>query len=60
MEQFKVGTDDLPSMVKKNVTAVVASVSSTEAFPMVGLALQPEVPMAVAASIHSRKVGEEC
>jgi hypothetical protein len=49
MEQLKVGTNDLPSVVKKNVVAAVASVSSTEAFPMV-----------MAARIRSRKVGEEC
>jgi hypothetical protein len=34
-------------------------VSSMEAFPMAGLALQLEVPMA-AASIPGRKVREEC
>jgi hypothetical protein len=39
MEQLKVGINDLPSVVKKNVVAAVASVSSMEAFPMVGLAL---------------------
>jgi hypothetical protein len=44
-------------VVKKKVTA--ASVSSTEAFPTMGLALQVEVPMA-AASIPGPKVGEEC
>jgi hypothetical protein len=38
---------------------VVVSVLSTEAFPMVGLALQVEVPT-VAASIPDPKVGEEC
>jgi hypothetical protein len=43
--------------VKKKVDA--ASVSSMEAFPMVGLALQVEVPTAV-ASIPGPKVGEEC
>jgi hypothetical protein len=32
MEQLKVGTNDIPSVVKKNVTAAAASVSSTEAF----------------------------
>jgi hypothetical protein len=47
----------LPSVVKKKVTA--ASVSSKEAFPTVGLALQLEVPM-VASSIAGTKVGEEC
>jgi ribosomal protein S12 methylthiotransferase accessory factor YcaO len=60
MEQFKVGTNDLPSVVKKKVIAVAVSVSSTEAFPMAGLALQLEVPMAAAASIRGWKVGEEC
>jgi hypothetical protein len=45
--------------MKKNVAAAVMSVSSTEAFPMVGLALQLEVPT-VAASICGPKVGEEC
>jgi hypothetical protein len=49
MEQLKVGTSDLPSVVKKNVVVAAASVSSTEAFPMV-----------TAASIRSQKVGEEC
>jgi ABC-type methionine transport system permease subunit len=44
----------LPSVVKKEV--VVASVSSMEAFPTIGLALQVEVPMAV-ASIPGPKVG---
>jgi hypothetical protein len=46
-------------VVKKKVIAAVVPVSSTEAFPMVGLALQLEVPMAV-ASIPNPKVGEEC
>ncbi len=59
MEQLKVGTNDLPSVAKKNVAAAMASVSSTEAFPRAGLALQLEVPTA-AASIPGRKVGEEC
>jgi hypothetical protein len=45
--------------MKKNVAAAVMSVSSTEAFPMVGLALQLEVPT-VAASIYGLKVGKEC
>jgi hypothetical protein len=40
MEQLKVGTNDLPSMVKKNVVAAVVSVSTMKAFPTVGLALQ--------------------
>jgi hypothetical protein len=59
MEQLKVGTNDLPSVVKKKVITTAASVSSMEAFPTAGLALQLEVPMAVAASIRSQKVGEE-
>jgi hypothetical protein len=46
-------------VTKKNVTAAVMSVSSTEAFRMVGLALQLEVST-VAASIYGPKVGEEC
>jgi hypothetical protein len=44
-------------VAKKKVVAV--SVSSMEAFPTVGLALQLEVPTAV-ASIPEPKVGEEC
>jgi hypothetical protein len=60
MEQLKVGTNDIPSVVKKNVTAAASSVSSTEAFPTAGLALQLEQPTAATASIYSRKVGEEC
>jgi hypothetical protein len=60
MEQLKVGTNDLPPVAKKKAAAVAVSVSSTELFPTVGLALQLEVPMVAAASIHSRKVGEEC
>jgi hypothetical protein len=48
-------------MAKEKVAMAAVSVSSTEAFPMVGLALQLDVPTAVAAaSIHGRKVGEEC
>jgi hypothetical protein len=59
MEQLKVDTNDLPSVVKKKVIVAVASVSSTEAFPMAGLALQLEVPTAAAtASILGQKVGE--
>jgi hypothetical protein len=38
MEQLKVGTNDIPSVAKK-VTAAAASMSSTEAFPIAGLAL---------------------
>jgi hypothetical protein len=60
MEQLKVGTNDLPSVAKKKVAAVVASVLSTEAFPTAGIALQLEVLTAAMASIPSRKVGEEC
>jgi hypothetical protein len=60
MEQLKVGTNDLPTMVNKKVAAVAASMSSTEAFTTVGLALQLEVPTAAAAIIRGRKVGEEC
>jgi hypothetical protein len=51
MEQLKIGMNDLSSVVKKIDVAAV-SVSSTEAFPTVGLALQLEVPMTVAASIR--------
>jgi hypothetical protein len=47
----------LPSVVKKKVIA--ASVSCTEAFPMMGLALQLEVAMTV-TSIPGSKVWEEC
>jgi hypothetical protein len=39
IEQLKVGTNGLPSVAKKKVVAAAASVSSTEAFPTVGLAL---------------------
>jgi hypothetical protein len=60
MEQLKVGINDLPLGAKKKVTMVAASVSSIEAFPMVGLALQLEVPTAMAANIRDRKVGVEC
>jgi hypothetical protein len=60
MEQLKVGANDLPSMVKKKVAAVAASVSSTEAFPTAEPALQLEMPTVAATSIPSRKVGEEC
>jgi hypothetical protein len=58
MEQLKVGTNDLPSVVKKKVTVAAVSLSSTEAFPTTGLALQLEVPTA-ASSIPGQKVGEE-
>jgi hypothetical protein len=58
MEQLKVGTNDLPSVVKKKVTMAAVSLSSTEAFPTAGLTLQLEVPTAV-SSIPGQKVGEE-
>jgi hypothetical protein len=45
--------------VVKKVTVATALVLSTEAFPMAGLALQLEVPMA-AVNICGPKVGEEC
>jgi hypothetical protein len=60
MEQLNVGTNNLPLVVKKKVVVVAASVSSTETFPTMGLALQLEVPMAAVTSIPSRKVEEEC
>jgi hypothetical protein len=43
-------------VVKKNVAAAAASMSSIEAFPTVGLALQLEVPIAAAASIQLKAV----
>jgi hypothetical protein len=39
MEQLKVDMSYLPSVAKKKVAMAAASVSSTEAFPMAGLAL---------------------
>jgi hypothetical protein len=51
MEQLKVGTYDLPSLVKKKVVVATASVSSMEAFPMAGLVLQLEMPTIAVASI---------
>jgi hypothetical protein len=60
MEQLKVGTNDLPLVAKKKVAAAVASVSSTEAFLTVGLALQLEVPTAATTNIPGWKVGEKC
>jgi hypothetical protein len=57
MEQVKVGTNDLLSVAKKKVAVAATSVSYTEAFSMVGLALQLEVPTVAATSIHARKVG---
>jgi hypothetical protein len=55
---LKAGINDLPLVVKK-VAAAAASVLSMEAFPTAGLALQPEVPTTVAASIPGRMVGKE-
>jgi hypothetical protein len=60
MEQLKVGINDLQSVVKKKVVVAAASVLSMEAFLMVGLALQLEMPTAAATSVPGRKVGEEC
>jgi hypothetical protein len=60
MEQLKVGTNDLPSVAKKKVAAIVASVSSMKAFPIARLALQLEVPTTAVTSIPRQKVGEEC
>jgi hypothetical protein len=57
-QQLIVGTNDSPLAVKKKVDA--ASVSSTKAFHTTGLALQLEVPTAVATSILGQKVGEKC
>jgi hypothetical protein len=53
------GTNVLPSVAKKKDAVAAASVSSTEAFPTVGLAFQLEVPT-TATSICGPKVGEEC
>jgi hypothetical protein len=47
-------------VAKKKAAAIVASVSSMEAFPIARLALQLEVPTAAVTSIPRRKVGEEC
>jgi hypothetical protein len=60
MEQLKVGTNDLPSVVKKNVATVAVLVSSTKAFFTARLALQLEVPTAAATTIRHWKLGEEC
>jgi hypothetical protein len=46
-------------VAKNKVDAAALSVSSTEAFPIAGLALQLEVATAV-ASIPGLKVGKEC
>jgi hypothetical protein len=59
MKQLKVGINDLPSVANKKVNAAAMSVSSTEAFPAVGLALQLEVPTMAMASIRGQKVREE-
>jgi hypothetical protein len=56
MKQLKVGMNDLPSVVKKKVAAAVTSVSSMEAFPTTGLALQLEVPTVAVANICGWKV----
>jgi hypothetical protein len=50
---------NVSSVTKKKVAAATTSVSSTKAFSTAGLALQLEVPTAV-ASIPDPKVGEEC
>jgi hypothetical protein len=47
-------------LAKKKVVVAIESVSSTEAFPTAGLALELEVPTMAAASIPGHKVGEEC
>jgi hypothetical protein len=44
-------------LVKKKVDAVAASVSSTEAFPTMGLALQLEVPRWRRPVFSARKWG---
>jgi hypothetical protein len=56
MEKLKVGTNKLPLVVKKKVAVAAVLVSSAEVFPTVGLALQLEVPLAAAASIHLKAV----
>jgi hypothetical protein len=60
MEQLKVGTNDLPYVAKKKVAVAAVSMSSKEAFPTAGLALELEEPTVAADSIPGRKVGEEC
>jgi hypothetical protein len=57
MEQLKVSTNDLSSVVKKKVAVAAASLSSTEAFPTAGFALQLEVPTVAATNIPGQKVG---
>jgi hypothetical protein len=47
-----IGTNDLPLVAKKKVIVAAMSGSSTEAFPMVGLILQLEVPVLALASIR--------
>ncbi len=47
-------------MAKKKIAVTMASVSSTEAFPTTGLALQLEVSMVATSSILGRKVEDEC
>jgi hypothetical protein len=44
-------------VVKKKIATAVVSVLSIEVFPTMGLALQLEVPIAVAASISGQMVG---
>jgi hypothetical protein len=60
MEQLKVGTNDIPAVVKKKVAVAATSVLFTEAIPTAGLSLQLEVPTVVVASIPGWKVREEC
>jgi hypothetical protein len=57
MEQLKVGTNDLTSVANKKVAVATVSVSSMEAFPTVGLALQLEVPMVVVARRSGKSAG---
>jgi hypothetical protein len=47
-------------VAKKKIDAAAVLVSSMEAFPMAGLALELEVPMAAAASIPGQMMGDEC
>jgi hypothetical protein len=47
-------------VVKEKVATATTLVSSTEAIPKTGLALQLEVLTTAAVSIHGWKVGEEC
>jgi hypothetical protein len=47
-------------VAKKKIDAAAVLVSSMEAFPMARLALELEVPMAVAASIPGQTMGDEC